>query len=99
MLTAYASVDSATEAVRPGRLRLPHQAGADQRHRRVVHNATEKARLKRENRDLLDRLTEANRQLRQHIGHVEKINQLTDRLNRRTARLRRGSGSPTASSN
>ena len=87
MLTAYASVDTAMEALRLGAFDYLTKPARTHDIRRVVRNAVEKYRLARENRELLGDLTEANRQLKQHIAHVEKVNQMTERLNAENAAL------------
>jgi len=87
MLTAYASVDTAMEAVRLGAFDYLTKPARTHDIRRVVRNAVSKHRLARENRELLERLTEANRQLKQHVAHVEKVNEMTERLNGENAAL------------
>jgi putative two-component system response regulator len=82
MLTAYASVDTAVEAVRLGAYDYLTKPSKPSDIRRIIRNAIEKVRLERENSSLLLSLKEKNKQLQQHIDHIEKLNQMLERINK-----------------
>ncbi len=82
MLTAYASVDTAVEAVRLGAYDYLTKPSRPSDIRRIIRNAVEKVRLERENSTLLLNLKEKNKQLQQHIDHIEKLNQMLERINK-----------------
>ncbi len=79
MLTAYASVNTAMEAVRLGAFDYLTKPAKIMDIRKVVSNAAEKSRLARQHKQLLQSLQEANQQLRQHVEHVEKLNCMMER--------------------